>query len=76
MITNPDTFADLCITSQITIKEGDAPDGAFALEDVIGVGVVFAKADGEKCQRCWKVLPDVGEFAHAGVCGRCNDALG
>jgi len=75
VITNPDTFADLCITSQINIIEGDAPDGAFALEDVAGVGVVFAMSEGEKCQRCWKILPDVGRFANMGVCERCDSAL-
>lgn len=75
VITNAETFADLCITSQITIAEGDAPEGAFTLADVAGVGVVFAKADGAKCARCWKVLPDVGTHAHDGVCGRCDAAL-
>ncbi|MGB4111765.1 MAG: zinc finger domain-containing protein [Yoonia sp.] len=39
------------------------------------VAVVFAKAEGEKCQRCWKILPDVGTHSHAGVCGRCDEAL-
>ena len=75
VITDPNTFADLCITSQITIVEGEAPEGAFTLPDTAGVGVVFAKADGEKCARCWKVLPDVGKHSHEGVCGRCDTAL-
>ncbi|WP_299028652.1 isoleucine--tRNA ligase [uncultured Sulfitobacter sp.] len=75
VITNPETFADLCITSQITIVEGDAPADAFNLDDVAGVGVVFAKADGAKCARCWKVLPDVGTHSHDAVCGRCDAAL-
>ncbi|AGI66592.1 isoleucyl-tRNA synthetase IleS [Octadecabacter antarcticus 307] len=76
IISNPDTFADLCITSQITIVEGAAPDGAFALDDTAGVGVVFAMADGSKCERCWKTLPDVGTHSHSGVCARCETALG
>ena len=75
VITNRDTFADLCITSQITIVEGDAPSGAFTLEDVAGVGVVFGMSDGAKCARCWKVLPDVGTHSHDAVCGRCDSAL-
>ena len=29
----------------------------------------------EKCQRCWKVLPDVGTHDVPGVCGRCADAV-
>jgi len=37
--------------------------------------VVFEKAAGDKCHRCWKVLPDVGTHSHPGVCGRCDDAL-
>ncbi|MEL6684507.1 MAG: class I tRNA ligase family protein, partial [Pseudomonadota bacterium] len=69
------SFDDLCITSAITVSTDAAPDGAFRLDDVADVAVVFAKATGEKCQRCWKILPDVGIYAFAGVCGRCNDAL-
>jgi len=65
-------FDDICITSGITF--GAVKDG-FSLDDVAGVVVEFDKAAGEKCQRCWKVLPDVGIHTFAGVCGRCNDAL-
>ncbi|MEN8895569.1 MAG: class I tRNA ligase family protein, partial [Yoonia sp.] len=75
VITDPATFADLCIASQATLVTGDAPAGAFTLADIDGVGVVFAKSEGDKCERCWKILPDVGAHAYAGVCGRCDDAL-
>ena len=69
-------FDDLCITSGIDISTAPAPKGAFRLDDVADVAVVFAKAKGQKCHRCWKVLPDVGHYAHANVCGRCDGALG
>jgi isoleucyl-tRNA synthetase len=68
-------FDDLCITSGIAVTTDPAPAEAFRLTDVAGVGVVFEKATGEKCQRCWKILPDVGKHSHAGVCGRCDEAL-
>jgi isoleucyl-tRNA synthetase len=68
-------FADLCITSDITVSDAAAPEAAFRIDDVPGVAVVFARAEGEKCQRCWKILPDVGQHAHDGVCGRCDSAL-
>ncbi|MEJ6401349.1 isoleucine--tRNA ligase [Yoonia sp. 2307UL14-13] len=68
-------FDDMCITSGITVSTDAAPDGAFRLDDVADVAVVFARADGEKCQRCWKILPDVGSHTHPGVCGRCDSAL-
>ncbi|MEX0316615.1 MAG: isoleucine--tRNA ligase [Ruegeria sp.] len=67
---------DLCITSGLILTGDPAPAEAFRLPEVEGVGVVFEKAEGEKCQRCWKILPDVGRHAHPGVCGRCDAALG
>jgi isoleucyl-tRNA synthetase len=70
------TFDDLCITSGIHVTVDPAPAGAFRLDDVADVAVVFAGATGEKCQRCWKILPDVGSHKHAGVCARCDEALG
>ncbi|WP_284163616.1 isoleucine--tRNA ligase [Frigidibacter sp. SD6-1] len=69
-------FAELCITSAIQLTADPAPEEAFRLSEVPGVGVVFELADGEKCQRCWRILPDVGSHAHEGTCQRCNDALG
>ncbi len=69
-------FADLCITSGLSLTADPEPDEAFRLPEVPGVGVVFEKALGHKCERCWKVLPDVGTHKHPGTCKRCNDALG
>ncbi|MEO0402478.1 MAG: class I tRNA ligase family protein, partial [Pseudomonadota bacterium] len=69
-------FQDVCITSQIVVTTDDAPSEAFRLPEASGVAVVFEKAGGQKCARCWKVLPDVGLHSHAGVCGRCDAALG
>jgi len=69
-------FADICITSGIAISTEPAPAGAFTMPDIAGIAVVFAEAEGEKCARCWKILPDVGTHSHAGTCGRCDEALG
>ncbi len=69
------SFEDVSITSDITLSSDAAPEGAFTMPETDGVAVVFAKAEGEKCARCWKVLPDVGSHATPGVCGRCHDAV-
>ena len=69
-------LAEISITSTIAIERGEIPPDAFTLPDVPGAGVVFRLAEGEKCQRCWKVLPDVGTHGHDGLCGRCADAVG
>ncbi|MGB1035560.1 MAG: zinc finger domain-containing protein, partial [Primorskyibacter sp.] len=68
-------FEDLCIVSGLDVQTCAAPEGAFMLEEQPDVAVVFAKADGEKCQRCWKILPDVGNHSQTGTCGRCDAAL-
>jgi isoleucyl-tRNA synthetase len=47
-------FAELCITSGVSILEGDGPSDAFRLPDVPGVAVVVEKAAGVKCARSWK----------------------
>jgi isoleucyl-tRNA synthetase len=50
-------FAELCITSGITVQAGAAPAGAFMLD---GIGVVPTLASGKKCARSWRVTQDVG----------------
>jgi isoleucyl-tRNA synthetase len=40
------------------------------------VTVTVARADGVKCQRCWRYVPEVStEPAFEGICSRCVDAL-
>ena len=69
-------LAEIAITSAARLVEDAPPAGAFTLPDVAGVGVVSALAEGEKCERCWKVLPDVGRDArYPGICPRCTDAV-
>ncbi|TKZ21639.1 isoleucine--tRNA ligase [Shimia litoralis] len=74
-LLRPMPTEELFITSDVVLTNDPMPEDAFCLPDVEGVGVVFEKASGAKCQRCWKILPDVGTHAHADVCGRCDTAL-
>ena len=69
-------FADLCITSDLQLTADPAPNEAFRLPEASGIAVVFERAMGEKCARCWKILPDVGSHKHPCTCARCNAALG
>ena len=54
-------LAEICITSNYEVREGEAPAGAFRLDVVPGVAVVVEKAVGTKCARSWKISPMVGE---------------
>ncbi len=50
----------------------------FAIVSHIGPAAALAvsKAPGEKCARCWKVLPEVGSHpVHPALCLRCADAV-
>ncbi|MGY3033375.1 isoleucyl-tRNA synthetase [Bradyrhizobium sp. USDA 4354] len=54
-------LAEVCITSNYEVREGEPPAGAFRLDAVPGVAVVVEKAVGAKCARSWKISPRVGE---------------
>ena len=69
-------WAELAIVSDLTVSTEPPPEAAFTLPDVAGVAVAFARATGEKCARCWRVLPEVGEDpTHPTLCRRCTDAV-
>jgi isoleucyl-tRNA synthetase len=60
-------WADLAIVSQCRVVEA-APGAA--------VSVAVRLASGNKCARCWRVLPEVGlSAAHPTLCLRCEDAV-
>ncbi len=54
-------LAEVCITSNYEVREGEAPASAFRLDGVPGVAVVVEKAVGKKCARSWKILASVGD---------------
>ena len=57
-------LADLLIVSQVTVQTGSE------------AAVEVRKAEGGKCERCWKVLPAVGADAeHPALCPRCAAAV-
>ena len=67
---------ELFITSAARFSEETAPEDAFRLEDVEGVAVTPGLADGAKCERCWRIVPDVAAApGEAPICGRCDDAV-
>ena len=53
-------WSEICITSAATFGASDGAD----------------IAPGEKCERCWRVLPEVGaNHAHPTLCRRCCEAV-
>ncbi len=61
-------WAELCIVSQAEAKFIKAPE----LEGM-ALSWNSQKAPGEKCERCWQVLPEVAE--NGDLCNRCTDAV-
>jgi isoleucyl-tRNA synthetase len=53
-------FAEVCITSGLTLEAGEGPPEAFRLPDIAGVAVMPALAEGKKCARSWKISELVG----------------
>ena len=70
-------LAELCITSAGTVRIGAAPEDAFGLSEVPEIGVCVSPAAGERCERCWRVLPEVGHQPHhPDLCRRCAEVVG
>jgi isoleucyl-tRNA synthetase len=69
-------LAEVCITSDLILHEGEAPDGAFRDAGVPQAGVRFQRAAGTKCERSWRYTHDVGaDPAWPGVSARDAAAL-
>ena len=70
-------LAELCITSAGNVIAAPPPADAFTLPDLPGIGVVVRDASGDKCERCWRVLDEVGSVpGHADLCVRCAGVVG
>jgi isoleucyl-tRNA synthetase len=67
-------LAEIAITSAAKLVVGEGPAGAFRLADVAGVAVVPALAEGQRCERCWKVLPEVASGGKS-LCRRCSEVV-
>ena len=65
--------AALFITSDAQITTDAAPADAFRVEGIENAAVAFATADGGKCARCWKIMPEV--TSEDGICNRCDDVV-
>ncbi len=53
-------FAEIAITSQSEVKAQPIPEAAFRLHEIAHIGIVPKIAQGRRCARSWKILPDVG----------------
>ncbi|MFZ9951261.1 MAG: class I tRNA ligase family protein, partial [Vulcanococcus sp.] len=70
-----DNLADWLLVSALRIG-GEAP--AVVLQETAedGVLVRVARAEGDKCERCWHYATDIGQHtAHPTLCGRCVGVL-
>ncbi|TVY09581.1 isoleucine--tRNA ligase [Paenibacillus cremeus] len=69
-----DQLDQLFIVSAVQVYEGAAvPEGAHSFK---GGAVKITVADGEKCERCWIVTPEVGhDEEHSTLCKRCANVI-
>ena len=64
-------LAEMCIVSQVELKDiSDKSIDAMSFEEE-KIAVVISLASGEKCERCWTVLPEVDSNPH-NLCERCD----
>ena len=69
-------WPDMAIASTVTVVHQDIPEHAHRREEAHNVGVVVDTATGNKCQRCWKVLEEVGQHpTYDDLCNRCVEVV-
>ena len=51
---------EVFITSQVELRNEKGPENAFSLDEIDDVAVLCEIAEGNKCSRSWKILPEVG----------------
>lgn len=76
ILDDQDFWSEFAIVSGVKIVSEDFPVEAFRLADVPEIAVQVAPAQGQKCERCWKVTDDVGSHeTFPTVCNRCARVL-
>jgi len=71
-----DDLPSLLIVSAVQCHSDEAPKGACIPERPDTVGVNVALAQGDKCVRCWRVVPRRGaDPQHPEICDRCLEAI-
>ena len=71
---NEKDLADIFITSQACVTD-KAPDGVLNEYTEDGITVWVAKAEGEKCERCWKYRKLGEHTGYETICSDCYEAV-
>jgi len=66
---------ELFIVSKVEIIESDVPDDIYKEDIVEGLGVKVVKADGIKCERCWKIEMINSNEQDNDLCSRCSEVI-
>lgn len=67
----------LFIVSQVSLEDvKESPDEAVSFDDDQHIKVLVTRAEGEKCDRCWKYSSSVSGAEEEGkLCGRCGSVV-
>jgi isoleucyl-tRNA synthetase len=65
-------WEEIAITSGFKIKNESIPSRAFTSDELKNIGVVVSVANGERCERCWKISASLNEGK---LCERCRKVL-
>jgi isoleucyl-tRNA synthetase len=75
LLSQLDQLDQLFIVSAVKLHSPDsqAPEGAYQTQ---AGAIQVAVAQGEKCERCWIVTPEVGQSKeYPTLCKRCSDVI-
>ena len=62
---------ELCIVSSSSLSKNHVPKTAYKEQNIDDIGVKVLKAEGEKCDRCWKIDKKLNNS----ICKRCAEVI-
>ncbi len=64
------------LVSEVSIRNGSIPEDVTTSDELAGIGFRVTPSDNEKCDRCWRYLPSVGNHEDfEDLCDRCHDIV-
>ena len=65
-------LAEICIISSFTLLSNEKKSEFFSIETIKDISVKINIAEGEKCERCWKMSKIISEEK---LCSRCKEII-
>ena len=69
------SLEEVAICGKVIMRNDNFPSDKNYFTDSTGIQIIIHTTKGEKCERCWQILPEVKEYSYGFVCQRCKETI-